>query len=170
MCIAPPKLLLSSRYVFAKALFLFPKLPPPEDKCAPIFCLLRLQTPGSTLPPSTWLCSALMELAIHTPHTVNSHSSHCSLYHVSPRERWELVIATLFRNLQPPDEYQSSSPSPELSPLCVLLASQVGTRRASIGLSSEATFTWKPLLLSGHFLLWPLTAPGLTLVHCVVLC
>nr|KAF6495859.1 hypothetical protein HJG63_010194 [Rousettus aegyptiacus] len=118
MCIAPPKLLLSSRYVFAKALFLFPKLPPPEDKCAPIFCLLRLQTPGSTLPPSTWLCSALMESAIHTPHTVNSHSLHCSLYHVSPREHWELVIATLFRNLQPPDEYQSSSPSPELSPLC----------------------------------------------------
>ena len=49
--------------------------------------------------------------------------------------------------------------------LCAFLASQVGTHRASTGLGSEVTSTWKPPRLTGQFLLWTLIAPGQTLIH-----
>lgn len=60
----------------------------------------------------------------------------------------------------------TSPGTPHLSrDLCAFLASQVGTQRASTGLGSGVTSTWKPPLLTGHFLLWTLIAPELTLIH-----
>ena len=61
--------------------------------------------------------------------------------------------------------------TPHLSQdLCALLASRVGSQRASTGLGSDATPAWKPPILIGHFLLWTLSAPVLILIyHCSVL-
>ena len=54
---------------------------------------------------------------------------------------------------------------------CALLASRVGSQRASPGLGSDATPAWKPPILIGHFLLCTLIAAALILIHhCSVLC